>query len=256
MDRRNFLISSAAALGASSSVFGAASDTVRVAVVGIGGRARDHIAGLIREPNVEIVAICDPDDSHLDRGAKTDCRGQPEGAPELPRRSQAARGQIHRRHHHRRTEPLAHADGGVGVPGGQGRLRGKTVLAQYVRGQTDCGRGAPVQPHRAARQPDPLFGRGPGSHAKDERRVDRRRLPGARAVLQMARHDWPHARFSGARGSRLRPVDRPRTQARIHPQTAFTTTGTTSGTPATATWATRAFTSSMSRAGVWACATR
>ena len=70
MDRRNFLISSAAALSASSSVFGAASDTVRVAVVGIGGRARDHIAGLLREPNVEIAAICDPDDSHLDRGQK------------------------------------------------------------------------------------------------------------------------------------------------------------------------------------------
>ncbi|HEY1218378.1 MAG TPA: Gfo/Idh/MocA family oxidoreductase, partial [Bryobacteraceae bacterium] len=70
MDRRNFLISSAAALGASSSVFGAPSDAVRVAVVGVGGRARDHIAGLIKEPNVEIVALCDPDDSHLDRGQK------------------------------------------------------------------------------------------------------------------------------------------------------------------------------------------
>ena len=70
MDRRNFLISSAAALGAGASVFGAASDTVRVAVVGIGGRARDHIAELMRQPNVEIVAICDPDDSHLERGQK------------------------------------------------------------------------------------------------------------------------------------------------------------------------------------------
>ena len=70
MDRRNFLISSAAALGASASVFGAASDTVRVAVVGIGGRARDHIAELNRQPNLEIAAICDPDDSHLDRGQK------------------------------------------------------------------------------------------------------------------------------------------------------------------------------------------
>jgi len=70
MDRRNFLIGSAAALGASASVFGAASDIVRVAVVGIGGRARDHIAGLIREPNVEIVALCDIDDSHLDKGQK------------------------------------------------------------------------------------------------------------------------------------------------------------------------------------------
>jgi predicted dehydrogenase len=70
MDRRNFLIGSAAALSAGASAFGAASDTVRVAVVGIGGRARDHIAELVRQPNVEIVAICDPDDSHLERGQK------------------------------------------------------------------------------------------------------------------------------------------------------------------------------------------
>ncbi|MGO9010171.1 MAG: Gfo/Idh/MocA family protein [Bryobacteraceae bacterium] len=70
MDRRNFLISSAAALSAGASAFGAASDALRVAVVGIGGRSRDHIAELIRQPNVEIVAICDPDDSHLARGQK------------------------------------------------------------------------------------------------------------------------------------------------------------------------------------------
>jgi predicted dehydrogenase len=70
MDRRNFLMSGAAALGATSSVFGAASDTVRVAVVGVGGRGRDHIAGMLQQPNVEIAALCDPDDSHLDKGQK------------------------------------------------------------------------------------------------------------------------------------------------------------------------------------------
>jgi predicted dehydrogenase len=70
MDRRNFLIGSAAALGAGSSVFGVPSDTVRVAVAGIGGRARDHIASLMRLPNVEIVALCDPDDLHLANGQR------------------------------------------------------------------------------------------------------------------------------------------------------------------------------------------
>ncbi len=70
MDRRSFLVGGAAALRASASMFGAASDSVRVAVIGIGGRSRDHIAELIRQPNAEIVAICDPDDSHLDKGQK------------------------------------------------------------------------------------------------------------------------------------------------------------------------------------------
>ncbi len=68
MDRRQFLMGSAAALGAASSVFGAAGDTVRVACVGIGGRGRDHINGYSKLPNVEIAAICDVDDSHIANG--------------------------------------------------------------------------------------------------------------------------------------------------------------------------------------------
>ena len=70
MDRRNFLISSAAALGASASAFGSPSDTIQVAVVGIGGRARDHISSLSRQENVKIAAICDIDDSHIANGLK------------------------------------------------------------------------------------------------------------------------------------------------------------------------------------------
>jgi len=68
MDRRNFLMSSAAALGAASSTFGAASDKVRVACIGIGGRGKDHIGGYSKLENVEIAAICDVDDSHIAKG--------------------------------------------------------------------------------------------------------------------------------------------------------------------------------------------
>lgn len=68
MDRRNFLVSSAAALGAASQVFGTPSDTVRVACIGIGGRSTAHIGGYSKLPNVEIAAICDPDDSHIAKG--------------------------------------------------------------------------------------------------------------------------------------------------------------------------------------------
>jgi predicted dehydrogenase len=70
MDRRHFLMSSAAALGAASSVFGSPNDTVRVACVGIGGRGRDHIGGYSKLDNVQIAAICDVDDSHIANGLK------------------------------------------------------------------------------------------------------------------------------------------------------------------------------------------
>jgi predicted dehydrogenase len=70
MDRRHFLMSSAAALGAASNVFGSPNDTVRVACVGIGGRGKDHIGGYSKLDNVQIAAICDVDDSHIANGLK------------------------------------------------------------------------------------------------------------------------------------------------------------------------------------------
>jgi len=68
MDRRSFLLSSAVALGARSTVIASPNDTVRVACVGIGGRGKDHISGYSNLPNVEIAAICDIDDSHIAKG--------------------------------------------------------------------------------------------------------------------------------------------------------------------------------------------
>ena len=70
MDRRSFLMSSAAALGAASSTLGAANDKVRVGCIGIGGRGRDHLGGYSKLENVEIAAICDVDDAHIANGLK------------------------------------------------------------------------------------------------------------------------------------------------------------------------------------------
>ncbi len=70
MDRRQFLLGSAAALGTASTVFGTPSDTVRVACVGIGGRGRDHLGGYSKLDNVQVAAICDVDDSHIANGLK------------------------------------------------------------------------------------------------------------------------------------------------------------------------------------------
>ncbi|UCF36599.1 MAG: Gfo/Idh/MocA family oxidoreductase [Acidobacteriota bacterium] len=76
VDRRNFLKSTAvtaAATVAAPSVMGrrvlGANDTVRVAVLGVNGRGRDHIRGLMGVDKVEIVTLCDPDKELLAKRA-------------------------------------------------------------------------------------------------------------------------------------------------------------------------------------------
>src|SRR2546427_6526474 len=56
-------------------VFGA-NDRVRIAVVGLRGRGKDHIDAFSRIPNVEIAALCDVDSSVLDTR-----RGDVSGSP-------------------------------------------------------------------------------------------------------------------------------------------------------------------------------
>src|SRR5262245_48341900 len=77
MDRRSFIKTTALA-GASLSLFprlarsqpiGANGD-IRVAVVGFGGRGRDHIGGFSELSGVRLVALCDVDRHILDREAK------------------------------------------------------------------------------------------------------------------------------------------------------------------------------------------
>ena len=75
MNRRHFLMSSAA-LMASQSVFeGSPNDTVRVGVIGVGGhgktlggRGKDHLNGFSALENVVVGAVADVDETHLDYG--------------------------------------------------------------------------------------------------------------------------------------------------------------------------------------------
>jgi predicted dehydrogenase len=64
MDRRTFLHTSAAApavaIAAGRKILGA-NDTIRVAVLGVNGRGKNHIAGFETLENVEVVALVDPD---------------------------------------------------------------------------------------------------------------------------------------------------------------------------------------------------
>jgi predicted dehydrogenase len=73
MNRRDFLASTAVLAG-SAAVRGLAaspSDTVRVAVVGCGGRGGSHVNAWPSLPNVEIVALCDVDEAHIAAKLKT-----------------------------------------------------------------------------------------------------------------------------------------------------------------------------------------
>lgn len=67
--RRDFLQTSAAALGSSLIITGTkasgnikgANDRIRIAVVGLNGRGQSHIKGWLEQPNVEIAYLVDPD---------------------------------------------------------------------------------------------------------------------------------------------------------------------------------------------------
>ncbi len=76
MNRRSFIVNSATTLGAtalSATAFSAAaspSDTVRVALVGCGGRGRSHMQAWTSLSDVDLVAVCDVDDAHLATATK------------------------------------------------------------------------------------------------------------------------------------------------------------------------------------------
>ena len=57
---------STAVMAGGAAIRGLASpnDTVRVAVVGCGGRGSSHVNAWSGMPNVEVVALCDVDESH------------------------------------------------------------------------------------------------------------------------------------------------------------------------------------------------
>jgi len=68
MNRRHFIMSSVAATAAQSvRLVASPNDTVRVAVIGCGGRGASHVGAWTGQPNVELAALVDIDDSHTER---------------------------------------------------------------------------------------------------------------------------------------------------------------------------------------------
>lgn len=67
MNRRHFLMSAAAAAPLSASALASPNDTIRVACVGLRGQGNSHIKAYEGMKNVEIAALCDIDESILDK---------------------------------------------------------------------------------------------------------------------------------------------------------------------------------------------
>jgi len=65
MERRHFLLGSAAAAVASRTILASPNDTVRVACVGVRAQGHEHIRRYAKMPNVQIAAVCDVDESVL-----------------------------------------------------------------------------------------------------------------------------------------------------------------------------------------------
>src|SRR5579872_5204114 len=67
MNRRHFLMASAAASAAQIGALASPNDTVRVACVGVHGQGQSHLRAYAKMSNVEIAAICDVDESVLEQ---------------------------------------------------------------------------------------------------------------------------------------------------------------------------------------------
>jgi predicted dehydrogenase len=67
-NRRTFLGAAAAALARPAFPLLGANDRINLAVVGIGGRGRDHIDGFAKQTSCRIAAVCDIDQAGRERG--------------------------------------------------------------------------------------------------------------------------------------------------------------------------------------------
>ncbi|HAX44840.1 MAG TPA: Gfo/Idh/MocA family oxidoreductase [Bryobacteraceae bacterium] len=67
--RRSFIFGAGGAMASHLAARQAmsANNKLRIAVIGANGRGRDHIRGIMQQPDAEVVCLCDPDQSILDR---------------------------------------------------------------------------------------------------------------------------------------------------------------------------------------------
>ena len=255
MDRRHFLMGAAAAPATvRPSAAAGANDRIRVACVGFHSQGEVHIKAYLKIPNVEIAAMCDVDDAVLEKGCKmVEAAGKKRPATFSDFRKLLEDKSIDavsiatpNFHHTLQTIWACQAGKDVYVekPCSYNMFEARQIVAaarKYDR-MVQHGTNGGSRLHR-------------GGGGQDPRRADRRRLHGARVVLQRARHHRarrPRNRCPPGSTTTCGPDRRRRSRS---PATGSTTTGIGSGTTATATSATRASIKCTPRAAGWASST-
>ena len=146
---------SAALRGLPAVQAGSPGNKVVLAIVGAGGRGMDVILKMLQFSDVSIKFVCDPEEAR-GQGAVRAAREDPAFRAGLRgRHAQGAgrQGRAGRRGRH--AGAVARPGDDLGLPGGQGRLRGEEHLAARLgRAQDDRGRPE-VQADRPGRLPEP-----------------------------------------------------------------------------------------------------
>ena len=147
------------------------------------------------------------------RGTSTAKSRRPETRGKGRRVSRPPRGfrrQERRRGGHRPAEPLARPGDGLGLPGGQGRLRREAVLVRPVGRTADGGGGPQVRPHGPGRHPEPVERvPPPGVRPPARRRARGHPLRPRAGVPGPRRHRDGRRAHAAAEHRGLRPLVRP-----------------------------------------------
>ena len=224
---------------------------MRVACVGVRGRGRDHIHAYNAMDKVEIAAVCDIDESILNAriGEIEKAKGKRPAAFTDSRKLLEDKSidaiSIATPNHHHTLQTIWACQAGKDVyvekPCSHDMFEARQIVAAAQKYRRMVQHGT---------QQRSSIGREAVQKMRDG--LHRRRLHGARPLLQTPRHHRPQARRARSRRRALRPLARVPRRCTNSPPIASTTTGTGSGITATAISATRASTSSISRAGAWA----
>ena len=148
-----------------------ANEKIRVGFIGVGNRGSQLLQGFMAQDDVDIVALCDVYEPYLDRDYSQVGKAVIDSIGErVPKMGEKFAGEVARYKDFRRLLERKDIDAVViatpdhwhaiqmiaGLPGGQGRLRGKAPVRDHSRGPQD-GRGRrQVQPRRPGRPAPPV----------------------------------------------------------------------------------------------------
>ena len=249
--RRSFVLGAGGAAISLMAGKASANSRVRVAVLGVNGRGRDHIFGFNALPNAEVVMLCDPDRNVLtERAEQFETKYHRKVQTEQDLRKVFDNKEIDAvsvatpNHWHALATIWACQAGKdvyVEKPGAHNIYEGRKMIEAAHRYNRIVQHGVQLRSSEAIKE----------AVAVDEQGRDRQGLYGARPGVPLAAVGGPCGQRAHARLSELGHLAGARRRSGRSPARWCTTTGTGIGTTATATWAIRAFTKRTCACGAW-----